>query len=370
MSTELEQRLARLAPEVDVDAGREAMRARRARSRRHRSLFAGSSVLVVAAGLVVLLAAPWHDDRGQPVRVVVTPSTADLGGAVPIVRARNGGIELAVAAPSEAIAGTRVRFVAVVRNIGATDVWWQAGGCGIPVEGSAGPATGFPINHLVSVPKVPNEWDPASSDLVNWLAAHKEQTQQRIQRDDNTGQRAVGCNDDSRMRPVHPGEHLTYRGSFEARVGAGALADHGNWNLNVSFTGYAKPGDYIEHPLSPVTARAPITVLDDTNRVEPEAAFIAFQHDARLQPWLDSTVVADRPDLTQTYATDFSWWRGAWELWIWPHWQGVRGLRMRYDPVQHKVVDVRTVYLGRAPADEPGAAADPNTPDQVIPPRR
>jgi hypothetical protein len=204
-------------------------------------------------------------------------------------------------------------------------------------------------------------------DLGQWLADHDTSGAQEVQREDNTGQRAVECNADSRMQPVHPGEQLRYHGSFEARVAPGPLVDHGEWNLQISFTGYANPGDYIEHPVDPVTVRALVTIVDDPNRTDPGAAIYAMNYDPRLQPWLDSTAVAGRPDLTQTFSTDLSWWRGAWELWIKPHWEGNRLLRMRYDPTQHKVVDVRTVYLGRAPADEPGAVVDPNEPDVVIP---
>jgi hypothetical protein len=368
MSTELERRLARLAPEVDVDAARDAMRERQARSRRHHSLLAGSSVLVVAAAVVVLIAAPWHGGERAPLHVVVAPTTA----GAPVLRtttARGSGVEVRVTAPERATAGTRVWFDVVVRNTSTADVWWQAGGCAIPVAGEAGPpsALALPIGGGPGLGE-PREWDGDVRSLGTWLADHAAVGAAGIQRDDATGRRTLACTDDSRMQPVHPGEHLEYRGSFEARVAPGPLVDDGDWNLNVSFTGYATPGDYIDHPLDPVTARAPVHIVDDPGRTDAGAAKYAMNFDPRLQPWLDSTVVQDRPDLKQTYVTELSWWRGAWELWLAPHWNGNRLLRMRYDPAQRKVVDVRTVYLGKAPDDEADAARDPGfEPDVVIP---
>jgi hypothetical protein len=370
MSTELDQRLARLAPEVDVDAAREALRARRAHAQHRRNLFAATSVLVVAAGLVVVLAAPWHGGDMRPVHVVGSPTTTVTTTTTPALRtttARGSGVEVRVTAPDRARAGTRAWFDAVVRNVGTTDVLWQAGGCAIPVEGAAGPLSAFIVTIGGHVPGETTEWNGDVRDLGQWVADHHALGRQPIQREDDTGRRDISCPLNSVMEPLRAGGELHYHGSFEARVAPGPLVDQGTWNLEVSFTGHATAGANIGQPLGTITARAPVAIVDDPNRKDDGAAIYRMNYDPRLQPWLDSTVVPDRPDLQPTYRTELSWWRGAWELWIWPHWQGMRALRMRYDPVQHKVVDVRSVYEGKAPDDEPGAHPLNFEPDEVIP---
>jgi hypothetical protein len=244
-------------------------------------------------------------------------------------------------------------------------VWWQAGGCALVVEGAFGPASTVAIDPTTTS----DEWNGEVAGLGDWLTAHNTvERPQLIERDDATGIRDRFCTSDGRMAAIEPAHDVRYRGSTELRVPPGAVPDGGDYRLLVRFRGYAQPGDYIDRPLPDVVASVPVTVTDVDARASSAAAAVsAFQADPRLQPWLTSTIVPDRPDLTQSFATELSWWRGAWELWVWPHWDGNRGLRMRYDPTQKEVVDVRTVYLGKAPDDEPGAHEEGFEPDVLIP---
>src|SRR5689334_21054581 len=137
MSTEIEDRLARLAPEVDLDAARAEHERRGTRSRHRRALAAGTGITVVIAATIALIAAPWHHDRAS-VRIVAIPTTTSAPAkvATQTTIARGSGVEVRLTAPVGAAAGTRVWFTVTVQNVGTHDVWWQAGGCRIPVAAS------------------------------------------------------------------------------------------------------------------------------------------------------------------------------------------------------------------------------------------
>ena len=369
MSTELEQRLRRLAADVDLDQGRAEQRARQARHARRRVLVGSAAAAVVAVVTVTgvaLLARSAGDGDGDGDDDLVAgpePEAQTTSAAV-------GGVEIELTAPSEAVAGTRLWFDVVVRNAGDATVYWDAGGCSIPVHGSVGPSSS-----PVPDEREPGEeeeaeprWDGDVGGLGAWLAEHNALSNAQYQQAaDMTGRRLIACTSDVRPEPLEPGGELRHRGSVELRVPPGELPDGGRYELVLAFRPY--PDANVIGDVVPVEVRAPLTVTDDPRRTSDgaAAAIDAFAADPRLASWIASTPVADRPDLVQDFGTELSWWRGAWELWVDAHWDDHRPLRMRYDPARGEVVDVRTVSMNQAPEDEPGRSTIPDEePDEIL----
>lgn len=70
----------------------------------------------------------------------------------------------------------------------------------------------------------------------------------------------------------------------------------------------------------------------------------------------------------QGYRVGLTWWREAWELWIDPRYGTGEMLRIRVDPADNELLDLRTHDSNGPPDDEPGAATVPGSPaDQTIP---
>ncbi len=183
----------------------------------------------------------------------------------------------------------------------------------------------------------------------------------------------LACTSDSQPTPIEPGGELRHRGSLELRVPPGPLPTSGTYELTVTF----EPMEPLEplrpsRAIQPVVVTVPVEVVDDAARADSaDAAVAAFAADPRLADFVEAQTLPEQPELAQSFTVELSWWRGAWELWVEPYFEGDRRLRMRYDPASGEIVDVRTVYLGLAPEDEPGAAPRPpgfDEPDEIIPP--
>jgi hypothetical protein len=376
MSTELEERLQRLAADVDVEAGRAEQRARQqGAARRHRGALgvgiAAACAVVVGAAVVVARAQPSGESGPQ----AASEDGDVLAGEGTEVEPRpisteQDGLVVTVTAPAVAPAGTRLWFDVVIRNEGEGLVHWEAGGCTIPIRAIAGPASSVAFD-----PSQPSGEDPRWAGeidgLPSWLAEHNAlDPSQYFQAADSTAARSSGCPGDSRMAELPPGDEVRTRGSVELRVPPGDLPDGGNYELLVEFQPY--PGVDPQAgttTLDPVVVRVPLTVTDDPARTagSGDEAIGAFVDDPRLADWVESMVVTDAPDLDQEFVTELSWWRGGWELWVEPYWQFNRLLRMRYDPEPGEVVDVRTVYLGTAPEDDPDAVVqDFGEPNEIL----
>ena len=374
MSTELEQRLQRLVPEVDLDLARAEQRARQQRAahtaQRRRVLIgagaaAASAVVIAATGLTLRDRSGGADDR-EVGDVVAGPAQTKATST------EQDGVKVTVTAPDEAVAGTRLWFDVVVRNVGEVPVIWEAGGCAIPVQAFVGPSPTVAADQLSSGRDGPR-WDGHVDGLGAWLAEHNSlSTTQSHQPADLTGTREIVCNSDSRAATIEPGDELRYGGSVELRVPPGDLPDGGRYELIVDFQPYTAAAidiGSIGDPLPLVEVRSPLALTDDAERTSgnSDAAIAAFADDPRLADWITSTEIPDRPDLVQDFTTELSWWRGGWELWVDAHWEDNRLLRMRYDPGRDEVVDVRTVYLGKSPDDEPGrVAVTGEEPDEIL----
>ena len=366
MSTELEDRLRRLAPDLDVDRGLAEQRARQARAARRRRSLVGAGV---AATLTVALAATGL--------VVLGRSSGDGDDVVTLdvrmqtTRVEQDGVEVAVTTPSEAMAGTRLWFDVVVRNTGTTPFAWDSGGCGIPVEAFVAPS-GTPAAHEEATSRDEPRWDGDVGGLPAWLAEHNAlPSRLGHQPVRMTGARGLGCAGVGGMTTVEPGRDLRHRGSVELRVPPGDLPGGGDDELVVTFQPYVstEPGPMLGAPLAPVEVRAPLTVIDDPERTpgSGDAAVATFGDDPRLTDWIASTEVTDPTDHVQDFGTELSWWRGGWELWVDPQWNRDGRLRMRYDPQREQVIDVRIVPDGKAPDDEPEGMQHPEGwPDEVL----
>jgi hypothetical protein len=367
MSTELEQRLRRLAADVDLDQGRVEQRARQARLARRRVLVGSAAAAVVAVVTVTgvaLLARSAGDGDGDGDDDLVAGPEPEAQTTSAMV----GSIEIELTAPSEAEAGSRLWFDVVVRNAGDAAVYWNAGGCTIPVQAAVGLSSTVGTGEQGPDAEDPR-WDGDAGTLGSWLADHNVlSTTQGHQPATMTGRRQIACTSDLRPEPLEPGGELRHRGSVELRVPPGDLPGGGRYELVAGFRAY--PDDaVVGDRASLVEVRAALTVADDPRRTagSSDEAVDAFAADPRLADWIASTEVAGRPDLVQDFGTELSWWRGAWELRVDAYWDDHRPLRMRYDPASGEVVDVRTVSMNQAPEDEPGRSTIPDEePDEIL----
>lgn len=382
-SARLERQLRRIAPDVDLDVARAAMRARRARSRRRRRRAYGGAVAAACAAVLVgalTLVQRGADPHGPPTEATTDtdtdqepPDQSDRPEPR-VTSVEIDGIEVEVTAPDRAVAGTRLWFEVVVRNVGGSPVPWDAGGCAIPVMAVAGPASSvaFVRHDLLLV-----YWSGEVEGLGGFVAeANALPTTQSHQPEAYTGVRDLACTLEISPALLSPGEELRHRGSVELRVPPGPLPDGGDYRLLVEFAPLAGPAESSaggQWP-APVTVEVPLTVEDHPGRTADgadAAAMAAFAADSRLAPWMGSTAVPGQPDLVQSYLTELSWWRGAWELWLSARWEG-HELRMRYDPVAGEVVDVRADvsgagHVGGAPDDEYGDHAPTgDLPDRIL----
>jgi len=170
------------------------------------------------------------------------------------------------------------------------------------------------------------------------------------------------CTADSKMQAFAPGDELSYSGTAELRVPPGPLLAGGAYQAAATFVGYRSPDDYPNQPLDSVQVQVRFTVVDAQARSSDpiDDVVAAIVVEGRLASWLPKTIIPDRPDLVQAYRVGMSWWRDAWELWVEPYWGGGM-LRVRVDPANNEVIDVRTHHSNGPPDDEPDASSIPGT---------
>jgi hypothetical protein len=291
---------------------------------------------------------------------------ADIPPTMPVVDATTvsstatgtgdaAGIEVSIGAPGQILAGTRAAIDVTIRNAGMSTVYWQAGGCSIPAAVTFGPVGA----ELAGEPPQPQDlWDGSSGSLASWLEDHNGVVVRGTQPQDQTGWRAIACTANSEMRPFDPGESLTYPSTIDLRLPPGDLPAGGDYEAVATFTGYPSELAYPQQTLSPVEARIAIIVVDDPRRAGTSVDDIVdrVNDDDRLASWVPTTKVPGRPDLPQAYSATLEWWRDAWELWAQPYWQGDESIRVRVDPATLDIVDVRFIYGGAPPEDEPGVS--------------
>jgi hypothetical protein len=366
--TELDWRLRRLAPEIDLEEARAEQRARQARSARLRrqlgGLLAAACVVVVAGAVAAVQVLGDRAERGNDV------ATANVG--LRTTTAEIDGVELSVTAPAQATAGTRMWFDVVVRNHGDAPAYVETSTslCSSPVHAVAGPSstTTGPGDQPVAEPA---RWNGDVDELAALLAAHDTLPPTLPHQGETvSGTRAVSCPAGPRTEPLEPGGELRQRGSFELRLPPGGVPDDGDYVLVAELARWKEAGlAPTGGQLPAVEVRAPLTVTDDVGRLpgSSDAAGAAFAADPRLAEWVAAGRIAGGSDAGRHFHVELGWWRGAWELWVTPDTGGLRSLRLRYDPARDEVTDIRSVSAGQVPEDEPDRAAVPgDQPDEIL----
>jgi hypothetical protein len=293
---------------------------------------------------------------------LTSATTAGTGTAV--------GIDVTIETPGQVLAGTRTPIDVTVVNNSAATIYWQAGGCAIPVEVSVSPL-GTPV--VAPAPSQPGSgWDGNLHTLLAWVEdpAHA-LTTRLAQSESTTGWSTAACPSVSKMSGFAPGETLSYKSTVEMRIPPGPLPADGQYEVKALFTGYATPDGYQNRqPLDTIDARLGFTVIDHPTRArsDVEETVIQILGDGRLAAWLPTTVIPGRPDLVQTYTATLEWWRDAWELRVQAYFESQDILRLRLNLSINTVVDARVIHYGGPPGDEPDTVAIPGSPpDDILP---
>jgi hypothetical protein len=331
--------------------------------------------LTLVLGIAAALAVPSdEDDDGVAATGTVAPTTtvpaaasttadtaptattsvaADVGpgpGSPPPSHAPSTTTTLA-AAPSHALTvdvrpedhrvfvGERAWLSVTVRNDSSTSVWWQAGGCSIPIRGVVAPADiAVDLSPRGTEPPWPETgWNGDRSELADWLAngGNVEPIMWRLNEERYAGHpHGPGCPLDSRPAELGPGEELVGRYAADSRPVPGPLGSNGSYVVHVAFDLWTTP-DLTPTPDDTVVASAALTVVDSPAR-EPSArhAVDAFTSSPVLAAYVESTRPTGNPDLTQEWFTRLYWWDGGWELWVRPKWVGPghNDLHLRHRP--------------------------------------
>ena len=312
-------------------------------------------------------AAPDATGSLESLGVSPSPGSTSVVDAAPLSATGVGvgetsGIEITLDTPGEVRAGTRTPIHVVVRNTGTETFYWQAGGCGLPAEVATGPVGGLVGGYTGRVSADPI-WngDPALLEAAI-TASEAGRGTQLAQPESATASVSLICTADSKMQAFAPGDELSYSGTAELRVPPGPLLAGGAYQAAATFVGYRSPDDYPNQPLDSVQVQVRFTVVDAQARSSDpiDDVVAAIVVEGRLASWLPKTIIPDRPDLVQAYRVGMSWWRDAWELWVEPYWGGGM-LRVRVDPANNEVIDVRTHHSNGPPDDEPDASSIPGT---------
>ena len=353
---DLLDRLNALAPSIDEDGALEGL----ARARTRRLAVTGASVAVVVALLAVAAVLSWthRDDRREVAAVPTTTATPGVLSASTI----QDGIELTVTLPAGQVeVGQRVRAEVAIRNVGAVPVYWAHGGCAAPASVVVTSA-GAPVVER----RASNRWD-GTSPLPDWVGPHNALAPKLLVDPQAAGARSHLCPLNLVVETIAPGGETHWSGATDARVPPGSLAAQ---ELAADFVGYDQPADYPGTPRAPVEIRVAVPVVDAPARAaSAEAAIVAFAADRRLQPFLDRTrleLAANPVPVTQSWATELSWWQGAWELWVTPYYNSNQALRLRYDPRAQAVVDGRLVSPFQPPEDDPEQNRAPGLPPDTL----
>jgi hypothetical protein len=320
---DLEARLNRLAPAVDVDAARTTITATSTHPGRRWILLSGLGVVVASFVALAFLNA---DDE--------TTTIGTLDGDVS-THSSGDGIEVTVTSPRVVVAGTTMTFEAEIVNHGNEEVFWQAGGCGTPLAGVAGPigSTDLPFRETAA-----KEWSGDLETLDDSIAKYNSLSVRRPSLPEGTSNGRGGCPDVSRMVPLAVDETITYRGIVEFRVPPGPLPNGGGYELRLRFAAYDAAESYPGEARGPVEVRVPIEVKDDPARsvLEPAEAIDEFRSESEFGEWIASARRASG-DLSQAFSTEMAWWRGGWELSVAPQWVIANPLVLRLDPQTRSV---------------------------------
>jgi hypothetical protein len=210
------------------------------------------------------------------------------------------------------------------------------------------------------------QWD-GTTPVPDWLRTHNALAPKPLVDAEVAGVRSPLCRPSLMVETIAPGGETHWSGATDARVPPGSLARQ---ELAATFVGYTQPTDHPGAPRRPVEVRVAVPVLDDSSRApSADDAIAAFAADHRLQPFLDRTraeLAANPVSVTQSWATELSWWQGTWELWVTPYYNGNQALRLRYDPHVRGVVDARLVSPYQPPGDDPDHNRAPGLPPDTL----
>lgn len=371
-------RLTRLAPAVDEGAATSAFRSLRHKRTRRRRAVAGGLVAVVAA--IAIGVGVGAAGREPVAEQAVFTGRPPAGSGLGPVSVEQDGFRLTLDAPRQAAVGTRVELVASLTN--TTDEPLRAGtvgGCddqvtaGIEAEG-ADPGIGprYVPKGEEPTPDPDDQWRGLLPGTVGTTVAWDGRPETLAsslagQHADDTwsGSEPHGCK--AMFTPpaeIAPGETVERRIAVDLRWGADAPTDEYEavalGGAVVDANGMAVDGAW---PPRNLRVSIPIKITDDPVRASSrEAALGALESTPTLPEWIVHTADINAvPGFVQQWSASTSWWNGGWETWIAPkagNGHQVDPLRIRWDPEREQVVDVRTVFWGGTPSDDP-AQPDP-----------
>lgn len=367
-------RLARVAPTVDLDEAAAAFGAvRRRRRRRRRRAVAGAGAL--AAVLAVGALASMRSSDGAAVDVVAGPATDGPGAA------ELGGLRLELQGPDRAVVGERIRAVVTLTNttdepIRAAQVAGcddQVGAAVRAVGSDAAVGRAYLLEGHTDDEGDPTEeggfFDPALGPAVAWdgdaaslPAALSEATEPDVWRAAEPGVCLMAYVPPAEIAPgasVRQEIPIDLRWGKEAPSGEYELIAVGGGPVDAS--GMAVDGSW---PAPEIQVVHPIEIVDDPAREPAAAAALdALPSTPTLDEWIAETADLDAvPGFRQRWFASHTWWRGAWETWIDPmagNGHQADPLRIRFDPARGEIVDVRTVFWGGTPSDDPDAEPSP-----------
>ncbi|WP_426572074.1 hypothetical protein [Aquihabitans sp. McL0605] len=357
----------RVAPPIGlaVDPRRPpAVRPRR--SRRWRAAVGGSAVAVVLAGGAVLVAQQ-HARSGRPETVIAGPDPAELSDGPVTVHA--AGLQLRIDAPRDATVGTRIWLQVTLSNstnqaitvagTGPCDAPVTAAvvasGTGRPAEPSDGAAAARPSGGGVggSGPGVGPAvaWDGSPGTLAASLGALPAPARFGDASALDCGGLAEGGSG-----PIAPGRPVTRRIPIDLRWGTDR--PHGAFVIAVDTGRIGTEGSRG----AALHRSLPIQLHDNPVRAATAGQVSGAKGVARaptLGTWVvaSGTPVAPSSGTGQSWSAALGWWNGRWETWIWPRLAsastGRDVMRITWDPVRHRVVDVRTIPQGQRASDDP-----------------
>lgn len=374
-------RLDRLAPAVDDSVAASGFRTVRRRRTRHRRIVTGGvAVLAVIAGAAIGL----QFVDGDPVArqaLYTGPLPHDPPGSV-----EQDGLRLTLEAPREATVGTRVPLTVSLTNttdrplraatVQACDEQVTAG---IQAEGAEG---GIGLEH------VPEGEEPTPDPDAGWLGLLPQAVRPAVEWDGRPGSLSAtvgpqptgdawegddalggagneGCL--AMWTPPHeigPGETVERRLVVDLRWGAEAPTGRYEavalGGAVVDANGMPADGADVADDLE---LSVPIEITDDPARAATRSeALAALAATPTLPEWIAHTSDIDAvAGFHQRWAATMSWWDDGWETWIAPYagnGHQVDPLRIRWDAERDEIVDVRTVFWGGTPSDDP-AQPDP-----------
>ena len=374
-----DSRLSRLAPEVDPEVATTAFSHRRAgRARRRRVVASGSLAAAVLAlvGLGAVVAMPGDD--GEQVLAGSTTEVPEGSTTVPLgldedqrrTTVSSQGLTLSMDTPKTAEVGGRMWVDVTLANDRSERVAIDmVAACHEPLGALAGSIgavnaveadTGFgafAIDQPGGSAASGTAWSGAPEELPEVLGAGLAPKVHAGRTDAQIGSFPVVC-DASGGSPdvLDPGVSVTRRIAIDLRWVTPDSVDGTSIEVLAS-TGLLRSPDGGD--LGKVTVQQPVALLDPVDRVASFEAALASDGMASaptLVGWIQETGAVDPSGPPQGYQAEMTWWNGAWEAWILPQ-RGaghqVDPLRIRFDPERGEVVDVRTVFGGSAPSDDP-----------------